>query len=156
MDLNSLTAVSPLDGRYSTKTSHLRELVSEYGLIKARVRVEAEWLSFLGIQAQLPELSDFGQTQVERLQPLIRDFSAEQAAQIKAIEKTTNHDVKAVEYFIKDFIKLFRDLFFYLLLFKHGKNSEKHKNKCKKLFALIHHFNFRFYSWLGFRWFFER
>ena len=102
MDLNSLTAVSPLDGRYSTKTSHLRELVSEYGLIKARVRVEAEWLSFLAIQAQLPELSDFGQTQVERLQPLIHDFSAEQAAQIKAIEQTTNHDVKAVEYIIKD------------------------------------------------------
>ena len=94
MDLNSLTAVSPLDGRYSTKTSQLRELVSEYGLIKARVRVEAEWLSFLAIQAQLPELSDFGQTQVERLQPLIRDFSAEQAAQIKAIEQTTNHASK--------------------------------------------------------------
>ena len=55
MDLFSLTAVSPIDGRYSAKTINLRELVSEYGLIKARVRVEAEWLSFLAIQAQLPE-----------------------------------------------------------------------------------------------------
>ncbi len=105
MDLNSLTAVSPLDGRYSAKTISLRELVSEYGLIKARVRVEAEWLSFLAIHAKLPELSDFGQTQVEALKPLIHDFRAEQAAQIKTIENTTNHDVKAVEYFIKDFIK---------------------------------------------------
>jgi len=88
MDLFSLTAVSPIDGRYSAKTINLRELVSEYGLIKARVRVEAEWLSFLAIQAQLPELSDFGQTQVEALRPLIHDFNAEQAAQIKAIEQT--------------------------------------------------------------------
>ena len=109
MDLFSLTAVSPIDGRYSAKTINLRELVSEYGLIKARVRVEAEWLSFLAIQAQLPELSDFGQTQVEALRPLIDDFNAEQAAQIKAIEQTTNHDVKAVEYFIKDFIKASQD-----------------------------------------------
>ena len=109
MDLFSLTAVSPIDGRYSAKTISLRELVSEYGLIKARVRVEAEWLSFLAVQAQLPELSDFGQTQVEALQPLIHDFHAEQAAQIKAIEQTTNHDVKAVEYFIKDFIKASQD-----------------------------------------------
>ena len=109
MDLFSLTAVSPIDGRYSAKTINLRELVSEYGLIKARVRVEAEWLSFLAVQAQLPELSDFGQTQVEALQPLIHDFHAEQAAQIKAIEQTTNHDVKAVEYFIKDFIKASQD-----------------------------------------------
>ena len=109
MDLFSLTAVSPIDGRYSAKTISLRELVSEYGLIKARVRVEAEWLSFLAVQAQLPELSDFGQTQVEALQPLIHDFHAEQAAQIKSIEQTTNHDVKAVEYFIKDFIKASQD-----------------------------------------------
>ena len=109
MDLFSLTAVSPIDGRYSAKTINLRELVSEYGLIKARVRVEAEWLSFLAVQAQLPELSDFGQTQVEALRPLIHDFNAEQAAQIKAIEQTTNHDVKAVEYFIKDFIKASQD-----------------------------------------------
>jgi adenylosuccinate lyase len=109
MDLFSLTAVSPIDGRYSAKTINLRELVSEYGLIKARVRVEAEWLSFLAIQAQLPELSDFGQTQVEALRPLIDDFNAEQAAQIKAIEQTTNHDVKAVEYYIQDFIKASQD-----------------------------------------------
>ena len=105
MDLFSLTAVSPIDGRYSAKTINLRELVSEYGLIKARVRVEAEWLSFLAIQAQLPELSDFGQTQVERLQPLIHDFSAEQAAQIKTIGQTTNHDVKAIEYYIQGKVK---------------------------------------------------
>ena len=109
MDLNPLTAISPLDGRYGSKTVSLRELVSEYGLIKARVRVEAEWLSFLAIHAKLPELSDFGQTQAQVLQPLIRDFSAAQAAQIKAIEQTTNHDVKAVEYFIKDFIKESQD-----------------------------------------------
>ena len=109
MDLNPLTAVSPLDGRYGSKTASLGELVSEYGLIRARVRVEAEWLCFLALHAKLPQLSDFGQAQAQALQPLISQFSIEQAAKIKTIEQTTNHDVKAVEYFIKDFIKASQD-----------------------------------------------
>ncbi|MCH1556358.1 MAG: adenylosuccinate lyase [Pseudomonadales bacterium] len=104
MDLSSLTAISPLDGRYASKTAPLRGLVSEYGLIKARTTVEIKWLIFLANTAALPELKAIGPSQVGILESILSDFGPSEAAQIKAIEAQTNHDVKAVEYFIKNCI----------------------------------------------------
>ncbi|MEW5880782.1 MAG: adenylosuccinate lyase [Pseudomonadota bacterium] len=96
----ALTALSPLDGRYARQTAPLREVFSEYAFMRTRLRVEVEWLiglSTLGL-AELPPLSDDA---VERLRALVRDFSVEDCGEIKAIEAQTNHDVKAVEYWIK-------------------------------------------------------
>ncbi|MFN3566516.1 MAG: adenylosuccinate lyase [Burkholderiaceae bacterium] len=96
----ALTALSPLDGRYARQTAPLREVFSEYAFMRARLRVEVQWLiglSTLGL-AELPPLPDDA---VERLRALVRDFSVEDCAEIKAIEAQTNHDVKAVEYWIK-------------------------------------------------------
>ena len=96
----ALTALSPLDGRYARQTAPLREIFSEYAFMRARLRVEVEWLiglSALGL-AELPPLPDDA---VERLRALVRDFSVEDCSEIKAIEAQTNHDVKAVEYWIK-------------------------------------------------------
>ena len=99
MTLNPLTAVSPIDGRYAPKTASLREYFSEFALIRNRVRVEIEYfiaLSHFGIR-QLEGIGDN-----DRLKKIYREFSLEDAESIKNIEKTTNHDVKAVEYFIKE------------------------------------------------------
>jgi adenylosuccinate lyase len=96
----ALTALSPLDGRYAKQTAPLREVFSEYAFMRARLRVEVEWLiglSNLGL-AELPPLPDDA---VERLRALVRDFSVDDCGEIKAIEAQTNHDVKAVEYWIK-------------------------------------------------------
>ena len=109
MDLNTLTAISPLDGRYASKTEPLRALTSEFGLIRARTAVEIKWLIFLARTAKLPELAPIGSAQVEILESILADFGPEQAAQIKAIEAQTNHDVKAVEYFIKQAINESQD-----------------------------------------------
>jgi adenylosuccinate lyase len=102
MDLTTLTAVSPIDGRYGSKTAALRPIASEYGLIRQRVLVEVRWLQALAAHpgiAEVPELSDAAQ---ERLNAVAEDFSEDDAARVKAIERTTNHDVKAVEYFLKE------------------------------------------------------
>ena len=109
MDLNTLTAISPLDGRYASKTEPLRALTSEFGLIRARTAVEIKWLIFLARTAKLPELAPIGSAQVEILESILADFGPKQAAQIKAIEAQTNHDVKAVEYFIKQAINESQD-----------------------------------------------
>ncbi len=96
----ALTALSPLDGRYARQAAPLREVFSEYAFMRARLRVEVEWLiglSSLGL-AELPTLPDDA---VQRLRALVRGFSVEDCAEIKAIEAQTNHDVKAVEYWIK-------------------------------------------------------
>jgi adenylosuccinate lyase len=96
----ALTALSPLDGRYARQTAPLRDVFSEYAFMRARLRVEVEWLialSTLGL-AELPPLPDDA---IERLRALVRDFSVEDCGEIKAIEAQTNHDVKAVEYWIK-------------------------------------------------------
>ncbi|GAB4470491.1 MAG: adenylosuccinate lyase [Burkholderiaceae bacterium] len=96
----ALTALSPLDGRYARQAVPLREIFSEYAFMRARLRVEVEWLiglSTLGL-AELPPLPNDA---VERLRALVRDFSVEDCGEIKAIEAQTNHDVKAVEYWIK-------------------------------------------------------
>ncbi|GGK04920.1 adenylosuccinate lyase [Luteimonas terricola] len=100
--LDPLLALSPLDGRYAGKVEALRPVFSEFGLIHARVRVEVEWLLALAAEPGIPELAPFDAAATARLRALADDFSTADAARVKAIERTTNHDVKAVEYFIKE------------------------------------------------------
>ncbi len=102
MTLSTLTALSPIDGRYSSKVTALREYLSEYGLIKARVIVEIRWLQSLAENAQIKELAPFDKETNQFLNNILDNFSAEDAQAVKDIERTTNHDVKAVEYFIKN------------------------------------------------------
>ena len=97
-----LLALSPLDGRYAAKVDALRPIFSEFGLIRARVRVEVEWLLALAAEPGIVELKPFPATAVARLRALAADFSIADAARVKEIERTTNHDVKAVEYLIKE------------------------------------------------------
>jgi adenylosuccinate lyase len=97
-----LLALSPLDGRYAGKVDALRPIFSEFGLIKARVRVEIEWLLALANEPGIGELKPFSDAATLRLRALARDFSTADAARVKEIEGTTNHDVKAVEYLIKE------------------------------------------------------
>ena len=99
---SELLALSPLDGRYAGKVDALRPVFSEYGLIRARVHVEVEWLLALAAEPGIAELPGFSDAQAERLRTLARNLSVEDAARVKQIERTTNHDVKAVEYFIKE------------------------------------------------------
>ena len=101
MGISSLTAISPIDGRYRGKTEALSEYFSEYALIRYRVRVEIEYFISL-CQLPLPQLSTFPQGLFEQLRDIYRNMTEEQAQRVKEIEKTTNHDVKAVEYFIKE------------------------------------------------------
>src|SRR5690606_20899292 len=97
--------LSPLDGRYAGKVDPLRPIFSEYGLIKARVKVEVEWLLALANAPGIPELAPFSEAAAARLRALADGFTVDDAARVKAIEATTNHDVKAVEYFIKERLK---------------------------------------------------
>jgi len=99
---DALTALSPLDGRYAGKVDALRPTFSEYGLIRARVKVEVEWLLALAAEPGIGELAPFSEAAAGRLRALADNFSVEDAARVKAIEATTNHDVKAVEYLIKE------------------------------------------------------
>ena len=99
---HALTALSPLDGRYASKVEPLRPIFSELGLMHRRVHVEIEWLLALAADAQIVELPAFTAAQIKTLKAITTDFNVEDGARIKAIEATTNHDVKAVEYFIKE------------------------------------------------------
>jgi adenylosuccinate lyase len=101
MELSSLTAISPIDGRYASKTEALRPHFSEYGLIKARVTVEVQWLRMLAAHPVIAEVPTLDRDANTLLDQIVANFSVEDAAEIKDIERTTNHDVKAVEYFIK-------------------------------------------------------
>ena len=101
MKLDALTAVSPIDGRYRSKTQDLASYFSEYALIKYRVRVEIEYFITL-CELPLPQLESFDSSFFETLRDIYRNFSEENAQRVKDIEKVTNHDVKAVEYFIKE------------------------------------------------------
>jgi len=101
MDLSSLTAISPVDGRYAGKTKSLRPFFSEYGLLRSRVEVEVRWLHLLGANADIKEVPKLSTEAEAFLDDMVKNFSVEDAAEIKDIERTTNHDVKAVEYFIK-------------------------------------------------------
>ena len=101
MTLDALTAVSPIDGRYRSKTECLADYFSEYALIRYRVRVEIEYFITL-CELPLPQLENFNSALFEQLRDIYRNFDETSAARVKEIEKTTNHDVKAVEYFIKE------------------------------------------------------
>ena len=102
MQLSALTALSPVDGRYGAKAAALREHFSEFGLIRARVIVEVRWLQRLAEHGQIVEVPPLSAEATAFLEQLIRDFSVDDAERIKEIERTTNHDVKAVEYFLKE------------------------------------------------------
>ncbi|MFT0211153.1 adenylosuccinate lyase [Pseudomonas sp. F1_0610] len=102
MQLSSLTAVSPVDGRYGSKTSALRPIFSEFGLIRSRVHVEVRWLQRLAAHAEIGEVTAFSAQANELLNQLAENFQVEQAERVKEFERTTNHDVKAVEYLLKE------------------------------------------------------
>ncbi|GBU11945.1 adenylosuccinate lyase [Enterobacterales bacterium] len=102
MELSSLTAVSPVDGRYGDKVSALRAIFSEFGLLKFRVQVEVRWLQKLAACAEIKEVPAFDADANAFLDQLVANFDEKDAQRIKDIEKTTNHDVKAVEYFLKE------------------------------------------------------
>jgi adenylosuccinate lyase len=104
MNLDALTAVSPIDGRYRDKLTRLPEVASEYGLLRFRVRVEVTWFTHLAAEPTVEGLGPLGPETFEKLHEVWRDFSISDAERIKAIEATTNHDVKAVEYFVKESI----------------------------------------------------
>ncbi|WP_315366769.1 adenylosuccinate lyase [Kingella oralis] len=99
--INPLSALSPLDGRYAATTDPLRPIFSEYGLMKARVRVELEWLKALAAEPKIGEVAPFSATTLAEIDSVINGFSLSNAAEVKAIEATTNHDVKAIEYWLK-------------------------------------------------------
>ncbi|XKM12471.1 adenylosuccinate lyase [Orbaceae bacterium ac157xtp] len=105
MELSALTALSPIDGRYGDKTADLRAIFSEYGLLKYRVEVEVKWLQKLSECSQIPEVPLFDQPTQDLLNSIITEFNEEDAQRIKTIEQITNHDVKAVEYFLKEKIR---------------------------------------------------
>ncbi len=102
LDLTLLTAISPIDGRYGDKVTPLRSIFSEYGLIRFRVQVEVQWLQALAKHPKIKEVPTLSSSAISELETIISDFSTSDAQHIKTIEKTTNHDVKAVEYFLKE------------------------------------------------------
>lgn len=102
MTMSPLTAISPIDGRYANKVDMLRPIFSEYGLIRYRVYVEVEWLKALANEPAISEVAAFTKPTLQQLDALVQNFSEADATRVKQIENTTNHDVKAVEYFIKE------------------------------------------------------
>jgi adenylosuccinate lyase len=101
MSFSSLTSLSPLDGRYAAKVDALRPQFSEYGLIRRRLQVEIEWLKALAAEAHFTEIPAFSPATVAELDAVVAGFGPQQAAEVKEIEAVTNHDVKALEYWIK-------------------------------------------------------
>ena len=99
--INPLSALSPLDGRYAASAQALRPIFSEYGLMQARVRVELEWLKALAAEPNIREVAPFSAATLAEIDSVISGFSLDDAAAVKAIEATTNHDVKAIEYWLK-------------------------------------------------------
>ncbi|MBQ4850646.1 adenylosuccinate lyase [Pseudoalteromonas sp. MMG012] len=102
MELSALTAISPVDGRYGSKTAELRSIFSEFGLIKYRVTVEVRWLQALAKAEGIAEVPAFSDEANALLDSIVTNFSEADAARVKEIESTTNHDVKAVEYLLKE------------------------------------------------------
>lgn len=102
MDLSQLTAISPVDGRYGAKTAQLRPIFSEFGLIRYRVLVEVRWLQHLAKEKAITEVPDFSSKTQKLLNDIVDGFSEQDALRVKEIESTTNHDVKAVEYLLKE------------------------------------------------------
>ena len=110
MDLSTLTAVSPIDGRYGGKTAGLRPIFSEYGLMRYRVLVEVRWLQALAAEPGIPEVPVFSDEANQVLDGILAGFGLGDVQRVKEIERTTNHDVKAVEYFLKEKIAGNREL----------------------------------------------
>lgn len=102
MELSALSAISPIDGRYGAKVDDLRPIFSEYGLIRHRILIEVRWLQALAAEAGIPEVPPLSEHASHLLDDLVTGFSEEDAQRVKNIERTTNHDVKAVEYFLKE------------------------------------------------------
>ncbi|MEW6166705.1 MAG: adenylosuccinate lyase [Pseudomonadota bacterium] len=102
MNLTSLSAISPVDGRYAEKTVQLRGIFSEYGLMRYRVLCEIRWLETLAAEAAIAEVPALSATAREKLDRIVESFTLEEAQRVKSIEDTTNHDVKAVEYYLKE------------------------------------------------------
>jgi len=102
MKLSALTALSPVDGRYASKTTAYRQFFSEYGLIKHRILVEIRWLQALANHAEITEVAPFSVDANQALESILNNFSEDDAQRVKDIERTTNHDVKAVEYYLKE------------------------------------------------------
>ncbi|WP_174876031.1 adenylosuccinate lyase [Vogesella oryzae] len=102
MNLTTLTALSPLDGRYSGQAEALRATFSEYGLMKARIKVELEWLKMLAAEPGIEEVKPFSDATIREIDDVIANFSVEHGEEVKAIEARTNHDVKAIEYWLKE------------------------------------------------------
>lgn len=102
MDLSQLTAISPVDGRYAAKTAELRPIFSEFGLIRHRVLVEVRWLQHLANEDSITEVAPFSSDAQKVLNDIVDNFSEKDALRVKEIESTTNHDVKAVEYLLKE------------------------------------------------------
>jgi adenylosuccinate lyase len=102
MEVTKLRALSPVDGRYADKVAGLRDILSEYGLIRFRVLVEVRWLQWLADEPEIAELQPLSSLMKDLLNRIVDEFSADDAERIKAIEATTNHDVKAVEYYLRE------------------------------------------------------
>jgi adenylosuccinate lyase len=102
MNLSPLTAISPIDGRYAPKVDALRPIASEFGLMRARVEVELAWIKSLSSHPQIDEVAPLSEQAIAQIDAIVADFAEEDGNHIKEIERTTNHDVKAVEYFIKE------------------------------------------------------
>ncbi|QEL56589.1 adenylosuccinate lyase [Chromobacterium paludis] len=102
MNLTTLTALSPLDGRYAGQVEGLRNLFSEFGLMKCRVKVELEWLKMLAAEPGIEEVKPFSDATIREIDDVIANFSVEHGEEVKAIEVRTNHDVKAIEYWLKE------------------------------------------------------
>ena len=128
MELSPLTAISPIDGRYAEKTGQLRAVFSEYGLIYHRVLVEIRWLQALSRHPEITEVPAFSKTANALLESIIDDFNQQQAQRIKDIEKKTNHDVKAVEYFLKQAVADSKELSKISEFFHFGCTSEDINN----------------------------
>ena len=100
--MSNIDALTPLDGRYASKVTELKEFFSEYALIKYRVTVEVRWLQALCEEAGIPQARSLSTVENGQLDAIVTDFTVEEATKVKEIERTTNHDVKAVEYYLKD------------------------------------------------------
>jgi len=110
MQVSPVSALSPLDGRYASKVASLRPIFSEYGLIKARVTVEVRWFQMLAANKDIQEVPAFSEEAQAFLNDIVNNFSEEHATRVKEIERTTNHDVKAVEYFLKECVAEHQEL----------------------------------------------
>ncbi|MCH1449822.1 MAG: adenylosuccinate lyase [Litoricolaceae bacterium] len=102
MNLSTLTAISPIDGRYASKVHALRPIASEFGLMRARVEVELAWIKSLASHPQIDEVAPLSEQAIAEIDAIVTDFSEDDGQRVKAIERITNHDVKAIEYFIKE------------------------------------------------------